>query len=189
MLLFKTRSFGAKRGDIGMVEEQRLSEDWIKEYEKNIITRKIHQVSENLGVARYVFSTSGNWKLRKDALARLIGSIDALVSALPLLKGEEKQIMEWQEKVNEFNYILMGDMETIKRKGIKVIKVRDGLNVYTFPSTSGALKILKEVENLLREINLWTTKKGLRITLPFSRKVGKESVLEAEGIDKLVDLE
>jgi len=173
-----------------MVKDERkmLSEDWIKEYEKVVITKKIHRVAESIGKARLIIHGYTKIQEKKEALLACIAALEALINSIPILERERKKIDEWQAKIREYSRLIECHPTLTKKYGIDVKVYRDGMQYVLLPSYEGMDRILDLLDDLMKEINLWTTEKGLRITLPIKRKMGVSSILADEGID-LVDIE
>ena len=163
--------------------DEMLSEDWIKEYEKIAITKKIHAVAERIGKARMIIHTDTKLQEKKGALMACIASMEALINSIPILSREKKKISEWENKVREYSGLVSCNSELLDKYKISYILVRDGMQYQKIPTLLGMDTILNYLDDLMQEINEWTTEKGLRITLPIKRKTGVSSILEEENIN------
>lgn len=164
-----------------------ISEDWVKEYEKILITRKIHKVSEIIGETEYFVSVSQNPVEKRKKIMHCVGAIVSLINAIPIFEEHKKVIDGWYEAINKIKAILYGNSRILKKEKIKTKVIRTGIKYTVVPDEDGFEKILRKINELFREIDKFTTEKGLRITLPMERKIGAEAILEEENID-LIEL-
>jgi len=171
------------RGGYG--RSRMISEDWVKEYEKILITRKIHRVSEIIGETEYFVSVSADPIEKRKKIMQCLGAIVSLINSIPIFEEHKKIVDGWYQDVNRIKSLLFGNGKALKKEGIKTVTVRKGIHLYTVPNAEGYAKILEKINNLFREIDKFTTVNGLRITLPMERKIGAKAILEEENIDLL----
>lgn len=167
--------------------EKRISEDWVKEYEKILLTRKIHKVSEIIGETEYFVSVATSPVEKRKKIMHCLSAIVSLINSIPILK-EHKQIIDgWYEAIQRIKGMAFGNKKICKEEKIKMINVRVGIKYVSVPNDEGFEKIMIKINELFREIDKFTTESGLRITLPMERKIGAEAILEKEKID-LIDI-
>lgn len=166
-----------------MVEE-RISEDWIKEYEKTLITKEIHNTAQLLKEAEFTVYEGKTPIEKRASLMKVIASLTSIITSLPLLPKNKNVFKEWNERLEEIKNILYCEPETMKKYGLTVTYYREKLGRIKIPGNEGKgfFIVLKKLKELFFDINNFTTQAGLRITLPLERKVGAKAILESNNL-------
>ena len=163
-----------------MKKEEMLFEDWKKEYEKILLSKKYSEASAIIGECY----RNPNIENVKKAYASVVD----YVTSIPLPINEEKNRKQFLNPLDEIAKIIYGtdspEVEKLcekyqvirrpERVGIKIVKT-----IHNLPNLITALR------NILIKAGDFSTSKGLRVTLSQKKKIGMMRILEEEGIDEL----
>lgn len=156
-----------------------VTEDWKREYEKIILSRKFATASALLGLA---FSNPTEFTIKQ-----ALGASYDCVQNMPI--GENKDHQDRRDdmlkELDEIEIVIFGkpdskataDMKKkygietkMERRGVKMVPV-----IQNFP------EVLKHLRSVLVKAGDFATSIGLRVTLPKEHRYGMERLLEEEG--------
>lgn len=163
-----------------MKDEIKLSEDWKKEYEKFLLTRKYSEASRWIGIC-YANPTIDNLKTA-------FGLVVDYVISIPLTNDEKltKERKDLLNKLDEIEKILYGtESEEVQKlyEEYKIIpiKVKKGVKIVT--ELGNLPNLVTALRDVLVKAGEFATSIGLRVTLASERKFGLKRILEEEGFD------
>lgn len=169
-----------------MVEDDRkemIGEDWKKEYEKVILSRKYFYASTTVSD----FFINPNENTVKMAFASVMDFVVSMpVSANKTLKENRDK---FKDELDDIGLVLLGDpsfsnvTKLYKKYGIIVRKVREGVRIRNMLTNLPELG--KSIRNILIECGDFATQSGLRITLAKPKDYGMEKIENEEGMENL----
>lgn len=159
-----------------------ISEDWRKDYEKIILSRKYSRASTSIGVCSSM-PTIENVKTA-------YGYIMDFVTFIPI-PSQEKLISQRKtfiDDLDKIGLVLFGKdckekRDLMKKYGVTVNSTRRGVRIV--PSLQNLPNLIKALRDILLSAGEFATSAGLRIGLATPRKFGKERILEEEGFKDL----
>ncbi|RKZ28635.1 hypothetical protein DRQ26_00680 [bacterium] len=157
--------------------ENMIYEDWKKEYEKFVLTKKYSEATSAVG------RCFANPSIENIKIA--YGLVQDYVSSIPLPmnnKGEKRK--EFLGKLDEIALILYGtESDEVKKicekYKVKRGKIRNGISVVD--TIIDAPNLIIAIRDLLIEAGEYATSLGLRVTMSPERKFGLKRILEEEG--------
>ena len=159
-----------------------MTEDWKKEFEKIILTKKYAKASSIIGIAS---STPDIFNVRM-----AYGHVIDYVTAIPLPQDDNKINVRkgLLDELDKIGLILNGsDTETTKQAekslGVFRARVRDGLKMVD--QLQELPKIVNNLRDILIKAGEFATSSGLRVSLSKKRKYGHDRLLEEENFDDL----
>jgi hypothetical protein len=164
-------------------DKGRIGEDWKREYEKIILSRKYAEASSAIGSC-FAQPTIENVKIAYGA------TVD-FVTAIPIpeqdnLKGRRTGFLNDLDEIGLIvhgNYDQENVKELLKEYGLMISKVKQG--VRTYDVLQNLPELVKKIRNILIEAGEFATSAGLRITLAKKQSEGMMKIMEEEGFDDL----
>lgn len=166
--------------------DQLISEDWKKEYEKILLSKKYMASSSVLGIA-FVHPTIENVKLA-------YGHVQDYVTSLPIgmgdrFKDSKDRRIKFLEKLDDIGLVLFGNKEISEvqklMKEFKVSSQQVRKNVRIEDELKDLPNLVKELRKVLVESGEFAFSLGLRITISQPKKSGMTALMEQEGFDDL----
>lgn len=161
-----------------------VAEDWKKEYEKVLLSRKYSRASSMIGIC----SSEPVIENIKRAYGFIVDFVTSI--PIPVAKGKRKKSnprKEFLGRLDEIGFILFGSKRSARRKklmskyGVTDIKTRRGVKMVS--SLSNLPNLIKELREILIDAGEYATTIGLRITLAATKKYGLPRLLEEEGME------
>jgi len=160
-----------------------IAEDWKREYEKIILSRKYAAASTLIGVCLA--------NPEEQAVKAAFGAVVDFVTSIPI--GEEEKKQEKRDgflvSLDEIEVVLYGNPEL---ENVRLLSKKYG--VMSRPERSGVRKVsriqnlpelVKQIRTILVQAGDFATSAGLRILLAKHRKFGMEKIMEEEGVKGL----
>jgi hypothetical protein len=158
-----------------------ISEDWKKEYEKILLTRKYAIACNYIGIA----SATPTLENVKNAYGSVIDYLTAMPLPEQFDKTKDKR-KGLNARLDEIGLLLFGvENDTVKALEIKYEVVRrkakEGGRFIT--SLDNLPNLIKSLRNILIEAGEYATSCGLRVTLAEERVYGEKRLLEEEEFE------
>jgi len=159
-------------------------EDWKREYEKVILSRKYGSATSALGVC-YSMPTIDNVK-------NAFGLVMDFITALPIPVSQEESKTKrkgFLADLDKINKVLFGNYDNeevkmlLKEFNVSIAKVKQGVRMVD--NLQDLQNIVVKIRDVLIEAGDFATSAGLRITLSKAKLLGMDRILEEEGFDDL----
>jgi len=160
-----------------------IAEDWRKEYEKLVLTRKYSRASSLIGYA-LSFPDLLNIKLAFAAVVDFVSDIP-----IPENSKHKEERDNFLKELDEIGLILYGNYERedvkklLEKYGLFVKRVRDGVKLV--PQLQNLPLLAIKLREILVKAGDFATSRGLRITLAKPVKRGARRILEEEGLEDI----
>jgi len=157
----------------------RFAEDWKKEYEKILLSRKYSRACSVIGMA----STNPTIENVKQCYGFVLDFITNL--PIPLNSEKSGKIRKnLLNRLDEISLILYGKnsekkKELMKKYNVSEIRVRRGIK--RVASLGNIPNLIKELRDILIEAGGFAVSSGLRITLATPQPRGIDKILKEEG--------
>lgn len=169
------------------MEDKFISEDWRREYEKIILSKKYSRACTAVAFAL------ANPNIDNVKIA--FGSVSDYINSLPLPIDKHKERDEFIKKLDEINLIIYGCRKDENGKKIKEIEeLEKKYKVFTIKAREGVKMIdtlqnlpnlIIELRGILIEAGEFATSSGLRVSLARPREFGKDRLLKEENFEDL----
>lgn len=161
-------------------KDEMLFEDWKKEYEKILLSKKYSEASAIIGEC-YRNPTI-------ESVKRAYASVMDYVTSIPLPINEEKTRKKFLKPLDEISQIIYGvDSPEVNKlcQKYKVVRKPERVGIKIVKTIHNLPNLIKALRDVLIQAGDFSTSKGLRVTLSQKKKIGMERILEEEGIDDL----
>jgi len=166
-----------------MAEQDLMTEDWKKEFEKVILTKKYARASSVIGLA----SSEPNLLNLKMAY----GNVLDYVTAIPVSQDLDRVAIRkgFIDKLDKIGLILNGSttneltLNAMRDYKVFLSPERDG--VRTIQALQNLPTLVNAIRDILIEAGEFSTQIGMRVSLSKKRKYGKERLLEEEEFEDL----
>jgi len=158
-------------------EIEPVTEDWARDYEKIILSKKYDDACSSLAD----FFANPTMEYLKNAFA----AVSDVVMQIPLDPRDREIREKWIRKLNEIEQIIYGNRKhpktqaLFKKYNIVIRYERQGINLV--PILDNIVNLGNVLRKILLEVGDVSYISGLRLLLPRRRKYGLEKILEEEG--------
>ena len=160
-----------------------ITEDWRKEYEKFLLSKKYDRTTT---IVAYALANP-----TIENIKRACAAVNDYISMIPIgnddeLKQERKALLD---RVDKIYTVLYGDysnpevLKLIKEFGLSLVETRKGVQ-RTFELVD-LPKLAIKLRDVLTDAGDFAMSLGLRVTHAIERKIGIQKVLEEEGFEDL----